>query len=165
MILNKLEMIDTFLLKKDLLWILLNSKIQFLIFFSFYLSSSQKLCVCMSRYVCVLCLYMYVEVHMCMEVHVLVCEGQRVVPGVSLIFLTRGPALYETPVQRGWPAGHQVPLLSQPGVYRHVQPFLTINLGAVGTISGPYACRASILNLWMISSGPSNFFLTKAYRA
>lgn len=84
---------------------------------------------------------------MCMEVHVLVCEGQRVVPGVSLIFLTRGPALYETPVQRGWPAGHQVPLLYQPGVYRHVQPFLTINLSAVGTISGPYACRASIPNL------------------
>lgn len=33
---------------------------------------------------------------MCMEVHVLVCEGQRVVPGVSLIFVTQGPALYET---------------------------------------------------------------------
>lgn len=50
--------------KKDLLRILLNSKIQFLIFFSFYLSSSQKLCVCVSRYVCVL------FVHVCGGSHV-----------------------------------------------------------------------------------------------
>lgn len=33
---------------------------------------------------------------MCMEVRALVCKGQRMVPGVSLILLTRGLSLNET---------------------------------------------------------------------
>lgn len=66
MILNKPEMIDTFLSKKDRLWILLNSKIQFLMLFN--LSNSQKLCVCVSWYVCVCVMF----VHVCAGSHVYV---------------------------------------------------------------------------------------------
>lgn len=65
MILNKLEMIDTFLLKKDLLWILLNSKIQFLIFFFFLLKQfSKAVCMYVTVYVCVM------FVHVCGGSHV-----------------------------------------------------------------------------------------------
>ena len=46
--------------------------------------------MCVMVHVCVLCLYMYVEFHMCMEVCVLVCKGQKMVPGVSLILLAQG---------------------------------------------------------------------------